>query len=72
MLQTLYLKCFGFELTNINTLNEGSMYFRATQTDVLNIIKRNKLEEKQLKRKNIILGVATVSVLVISGLLISL
>tara|TARA_B100000700_G_C15004965_1_gene838085 strand:- start:328 stop:522 length:195 start_codon:yes stop_codon:yes gene_type:complete len=58
--------------TNINTLNEGSMYFRATQTDVLNIIKRNKLEEKQLKRKNIILGVATVSVLVISGLLISL
>ena len=58
--------------TNTNTLNEGSMYFRATQTDVLNIIKRNKLEEKQLKRKNIILGVATVSVLVISGLLISL
>ncbi len=58
--------------TNTNTLNEGSMYFRATQTDVLNIIKRNKLEEKQLKRKNIIFGVATVSVLVISGLLISL
>ena len=57
---------------NINLINNESEYFHTSQTDVLNIIKRNKIEEKQLKRKNIILGFSAVSTLVIAGLLISL
>tara|TARA_B100000427_G_C15439354_1_gene564429 strand:- start:56 stop:301 length:246 start_codon:yes stop_codon:yes gene_type:complete len=56
----------------ISDLSESSRYFRSTQTDVLNILKRNRLEEKQLKIKNIIYAAAIVSVFVISGLLISL
>ena len=56
----------------MDDLNENGTYFRSTQIDILNILKRNRLEEKQLKKKNIIYAAATVSVLVISGLLISL
>ena len=56
----------------IDGLNGSSTYFRSTHTDILNILKRNRIEEKQLKRKNIIYATVTVSVLVISGLLISL
>lgn len=56
----------------IDGLNGSSTYFRSTHTDILNILKRNRIEEKQLKRKNIIYATVTVSVLVISGILISL
>ena len=58
--------------TEINSANGNSMAFHTPQIDVLSIMKRNKLEEKELKKKNIILAGATLSVLVISGLLISL
>jgi len=57
---------------SINLINNNSEHFHTSQTDILRIIKRNKIEEKQLKRKNIILGFTAVSVLVIAGLLISL
>ena len=50
----------------------GSSNFRSIETDVLSLMKRNKLEEKQEKRKNILITTAGVSALVISGLLISL
>ena len=57
----------------INSLNDNKFAIhRPTETDVLSIIKRNKLEAKQSKRKNVILAAATVSVLAVSGLLISL
>tara|TARA_Y100001970_G_scaffold182850_1_gene222383 strand:+ start:141 stop:392 length:252 start_codon:yes stop_codon:yes gene_type:complete len=65
-------KMFKNKNANINLINNNSEYFHTSQTDVLNIIKRNKIEEKQLKRKNIILGFTAASVLVIAGLLISL
>ena len=50
----------------------GSSNFRSIETDVLSLMKRNKLEEKQQKRKNILFTTAGVSALLISGLLISL
>ena len=56
----------------INDLNGNNTYFRSTHTDILSILKRNRLEEKQLKKKNIIYALAAVSALVLSGLLISI
>ena len=50
----------------------GNTNFRYVETDVLSLMKRNKLEEKQQKKKNILLATAAVSAIAISGLLISL
>ena len=50
----------------------GNTNFRYVETDVLSLMKRNKLEEKQQKRKNILMVAASVSAFVICGLLISL
>jgi len=43
-----------------------------TETNVLNLIKRNKYEEKQEKKKSIILTAAAVSFLALSGLILVL
>ena len=53
-------------------VNGSRSGFRSSETDVLSLIKRNRLEEKQLKRKNILLAAGAISALAISGLLISL
>ncbi len=42
-----------------------------TETNVLKLILRSRLEEKQEKRKNIVIAAAAISALAISGLIIS-
>ena len=43
----------------------------STRTNVVRLLKKNKLEAKQERNKNIYIAAAAVSVLAISGLIIS-
>ena len=43
----------------------------STRTNVVSLLKKNKLKEKQERNKNIYIAAAAVSVLAISGLIIS-
>ena len=51
---------------------QNNSNFHSIETDVLNLMKRNKLEEKQQKRKSILLVASSVFAFVICGLLISI
>jgi len=53
-----------------NTAKKEKFVFRSI--DVLDLIKRNKLEEKKEKKNTIIIAAAAISALAVSGLIISL
>ena len=52
------------------TAKKEKFVFRST--NVVDLIKRNKLEEKREKKNTIILAAAAISALAVSGLIISL
>ena len=54
-----------------NYLNRKKTFISHKSTNVLDLIKNSKKEEKLEKRKNIIIATTAVGALVVSGLIIS-
>ena len=53
-----------------NYLAGETQYSKKKNTNIVDLLKRSKLEEKKGKRQNIILMAAAVSALVVSGFII--
>ena len=53
-----------------NYLADETQYPKKKNTNIVDLLKRSKLEEKKGKRQNIILIAAAVSALVVSGFII--